>query len=64
MPADGKRAVSLGAPAHIEFADVLDHLLQLLIFVEPRANLDDPFAMHAELLRATARVAPGSTDQP
>src|SRR5438552_18319146 len=43
----------------IEFADVLDRLLQLLIIVEPAANLGDPFATHAELLRAPAGVCHG-----
>src|ERR1700737_1691300 len=43
----------------IELADVLDRLLQLLIIVEPAANLGDPLATHAELLRAPASVTHG-----
>jgi hypothetical protein len=40
----------------IELADVLDRLLQLLIIVEPEANLGHPLTTHAELLRAPAYV--------
>ena len=43
----------------IELADVLDRPLQLLIIVEPAANLGDPLATHAELLRAPASVSHG-----
>ena len=40
----------------IEFTDILDRPLQLLIIVEPTANLGDALATHAELLRAPAGV--------
>src|SRR5437764_11380719 len=40
----------------IEFANGLDRLLQLLIIVQPAANLGDPFATHAELPRASTRI--------
>ena len=40
----------------IELADVLDRLLQLLIIIEPTANLGDPFTTYAELLRPPARI--------
>src|SRR5260370_16850204 len=40
----------------IELADVLDRLLQLLIIVDPEANLGHPLTTHAELLRASAGI--------
>jgi hypothetical protein len=40
----------------IELADVLNRLLQLLIIIEPTANLGDPFTTYAELLRPPARI--------
>src|SRR6478736_6810949 len=43
----------------VELADVLDRPLQLLIIVEPAADLGDPLATHAELLRAPASVSHG-----
>lgn len=43
----------------VELADVLDRLLQLLIIVEPAADLGDPLATNAELLRAPASVSHG-----
>jgi len=41
----------------IELADVLDRLLQLLIIVQPAANLGDPFPTHADLLRPSTSIA-------
>src|SRR5512145_1525206 len=41
----------------IELADVLDRLLELLIIVQPAADLGNPFATHAELLGPPAGVA-------
>src|SRR6266545_4429875 len=43
----------------IEFADRLDRLLQLVIIVEPTANLANPLAAHAELAGAPAGIADG-----
>ena len=40
----------------IEFADVLDRLLQFLIIFKPAANLGDPLTTHTELLRTPAGV--------
>src|SRR6201993_4694310 len=40
----------------IELADLLDRLFQLLVIVEPTANLGDPLATHTDLLRTPARV--------
>lgn len=46
----------------IELADVFNHLLQLLIIVEPAANLGNPLATHAELLRASAGICHGQNE--
>src|SRR6478672_8647793 len=43
----------------VELANVLDRPLQLLIIVEPAADLGDPLATHAELLRAPASISHG-----
>lgn len=41
----------------VELADRLDRLLELLIIVEPAANLGNPFAAHADLPGSSAGVA-------
>ena len=43
----------------IELADRLDRLLQLLIVVQPTANLSNALAAHAELAHASAPIAHG-----
>ncbi|UPT96259.1 hypothetical protein J4G48_0045760 [Bradyrhizobium barranii subsp. apii] len=43
----------------VELADVPNRLLRLLIIVEPAADLGDPLAANAELLRAPASVSHG-----
>lgn len=40
----------------IELADALERLLQLLIIVEPTANLGDTLTPYAELLRAPTGI--------
>jgi hypothetical protein len=40
----------------IELANDLDRPLQLLIIVQPSANLGDPLATHAELPRASTSI--------
>ena len=42
----------------------LDRLLQLLIIVEPAANLGNPFAPHAELPCASTRIAHRQNEDP
>src|SRR5580658_3584337 len=41
----------------IEFANRLDRCLQFLIIAQPAANFGNPFATHAELTRAAARIS-------
>jgi hypothetical protein len=48
----------------IELANGLDRLLQLLVIVEPAANLGNPFAPHAELARPSARIAYRQNEDP
>src|ERR1700758_97794 len=48
----------------IEFADVLDRLLQPLIIVEPAPNLSDALATHAELLHAAPAIAHRQHEHP
>src|SRR3974390_885149 len=48
----------------IELADTLDRPLQLLIIVEPAANLGDAFAANAELLHAAAGVGHRQHEHP
>lgn len=48
----------------IELADGLDRAFELLIVVEPAANLGDPFATNAELLHAAAGVGHRQHEDP
>src|SRR5258708_13620017 len=48
----------------IEFANGLDRLLQLLIVVQPAANLADALATHAELPRASTSIGDRQNKHP
>src|SRR5437899_1053077 len=48
----------------VELADRLDRLLQLLIIIEPAANLGNAFATHADLPGASAGVAHRQNEDP
>src|SRR5712671_6103191 len=48
----------------IEFANGLDRLFQLLIVVQPAANLGDALATHAELPRASTSIGDRQNKHP
>ena len=48
----------------IEFANGLDRLLQLLIIVQPAANVGDPPAAHAELPHASTSIGYRQNEYP